>query len=540
MSDSLPLPPVDTRFTLGDRITPVQERFLEVHGFLHFEGVLNLDEVAVIKSELAQVESQWVDEGRTRVHGIPIFYGRRADGRRFVQRFAFASLFSKRLSEIIQKPRFRALLPLVGPDARIGEQEKDGVVVNRYLNEKGSIYKRLGWHTDGLRDLFYLRMPKKMLNVGLHLDAVGDAEGGLRLLPGTHTQGFFSMCFRKLYFLWHRKDKNEVCVQTKPGDLTVHDGRLWHRVAKAKMSGEASLRHSIYVPYITGAVELKGPESKTPAYHRLGVVMRGLKRPFVALLIAVGLAGSDAAAEPLGAGDLEGTFALRVEISHIVELPLLPDRINDGVNWILVEREHQGEGVYRQSSRVCRSRNGAVMGSSVQVRDAALRKMPLTRETVKLVPETGRYTSRGHVQLWGIRPVAAAYTADFPQSLEESKSPPFGDLIYDMDEDGVLGVAMHATGMSSGTLSGIQRKQFQLSGTAISADRILGLAVMEKESMVLSSTSRIISEGRYKKAVSSEDREASYFEEIRIPEGSTCQTVRGLDESGAFLEESPF
>ena len=222
---------MDTRFTLGDRITPVQEHFLEVHGFLHFEGVLNLDEVAVIKSELAQVESQWVDEGRTRVLGIPIFYGRRADGRRFVQRFAFASLFSKRLSEIVQKPRFRALLPLVGPDARIGEQEKDGVVVNRYLNEKGSIYKRLGWHTDGLRDLFYLRMPKKMLNVGLHLDAVGDAEGGLRLLPGTHTQGFFSMCFRKLYFLWHRKDKNEVCVQTKPGDLTVHDGRLWHRVA---------------------------------------------------------------------------------------------------------------------------------------------------------------------------------------------------------------------------------------------------------------------------------------------------------------------
>ena len=64
--------------------------------------------------------------------------------------------------------------------------------------------------------------------------------------------------------------------------------------------------------------------------------------------------------------------------------------------------------------------------------------------------------------------------------------------------------------------------------------------MMEKESMVLSSTSRIISEGRYKKAVSSEDREASYFEEIRIPEGSTCQTVRGLDDSGAFLEESPF
>ena len=87
------------------------------------------------------------------------------------------------------------------------------------------------------------------------------------------------------------------------------------------MSGEASLRHSIYVPYITGPVELKGPESKTPAYHRLGAVMRGLKRPFVALMIAVGLAGSDAAAEPLGAA---WTFsyspgAMAVEIQYSLE-----------------------------------------------------------------------------------------------------------------------------------------------------------------------------------------------------------------------------
>ena len=94
--------------------------------------------------------------------------------------------------------------------------------------------------------------------------------------------------------------------------------------------------------------------------------------------------------------------------------------------------------------------------------------------------------------------------------------------------------------MSSGSLSGIQRKQFQLTGTALSADRILGLAVMEKETLVLSSTSRVISTGRYKRAVSSDDRSDSFFEEIRIPEGSTCDTVRRMADDGSFLQETPF
>ena len=329
--------PIDTRFQLGEQITPEQEAFLEEHGFLHFEGVLSVDEVETIKHELSEVERQWVEEGRTHVYGIPIFWGRRQDGRPFVQRFAFTSLFSQGISKVVKDVRFKALLPLVGEDARIGEAEKDGVVVNRYINEKGSIYKRLGWHTDGLRDLFYLRMPKKMLNVGLHLDAVGRDKGGLRLIPGSHHQGFFSMCFRKLYFLWHRQDAKEICVVTQPGDLTVHDGRLWHRVARAKMKGEASLRHSIFVPYLTGPVEPKGPDSKTPGYHRLGRVLRWLKRPFVGLLIAAGVTGA-AHAAPIAEDALAGTFALRVEISHVVQLPLVPDRANEGVNVLLVQR----------------------------------------------------------------------------------------------------------------------------------------------------------------------------------------------------------
>ena len=235
---SEPLPPIETRFALGP-ITDVHHRFLDHYGFLHFDGALDGDEVVQVKGELARIAAQWIETGRKKVNGIPIFYGQRSDGRPFVQRFAFASMFSKTLSHLVKDKRFTPLLALMEPGARIGESEKDGVVVNRYINEKGSIYKRLGWHTDGLRDLFYFRMPDKMLNVGLHLDDVNAADGGLRLIPGSHRQGLFSMCFRKLYFLWHRRDPQEICVETRAGDLTVQDGRLWHRVASSQKTGVA-------------------------------------------------------------------------------------------------------------------------------------------------------------------------------------------------------------------------------------------------------------------------------------------------------------
>jgi phytanoyl-CoA hydroxylase len=177
----------------------------------------------------------------------------------------------------VRDDRFSPIRDLVGTGARIGDREKDGVVVNRYINVPGSVHPRLGWHTDGLRDLFYLRMPKPMLNIGLHLDRCTSDNGGLRLIPGSHTQGFFSMCFRKLYFLSHAPDPHELAVETEPGDLTVHDGRLWHRVARSTRTGAASLRRSMYVPYLTDPYEPKGEDSRTPLYHYLGAALRKLR-----------------------------------------------------------------------------------------------------------------------------------------------------------------------------------------------------------------------------------------------------------------------
>jgi ectoine hydroxylase-related dioxygenase (phytanoyl-CoA dioxygenase family) len=120
-------------------------------------------------------------------------------------------------------------------------------------------------------------MPQQILNVGLHLDRIMRGDGGLRLIPGSHTQGFWDMCFRKPYFVSHGDDPAEIAVETEPGDLTVHDGRLWHRVARSSSVGARSQRRTMFVPYLTGPYEPKHEGSKTPLYHHLGQLIRAIR-----------------------------------------------------------------------------------------------------------------------------------------------------------------------------------------------------------------------------------------------------------------------
>ena len=112
-------------------------------------------------------------------------------------------------------------------------------------------------------------MPGPMLNVGLHFDRIRPEDGGLRLLPGTHTQSAWSTLFRKIHFVTDAPDADEIPVETWPGDLTVHDGRMWHRVEGSPHTGARSIRHSMYVPYVVDAYQPKDASSTTKAYMRV-------------------------------------------------------------------------------------------------------------------------------------------------------------------------------------------------------------------------------------------------------------------------------
>ncbi len=270
--------PITTKFELRSEISEAQQLFLETYGFLHFENVLSKTEVDTILSEVDRVEQELLDSKRDRINGVPVYRGLREDGREALFRIPFTTMLSEEIKNIVVHERFQVLLPLVAEDARIGHDEKDGVVINRYANEKGAGRPRLGWHTDALRCLFYGRMPQPMLNFGFHLTDCPKEQGGLRLIPGTHKQAFKDFFFYKPYFISHSTDPDEIAVETKAGDLTVHDGRLWHRVERSTFKGESSVRRSMFLPLQSGPREPKNEHSTTPQYHYLSLLQFGVRR----------------------------------------------------------------------------------------------------------------------------------------------------------------------------------------------------------------------------------------------------------------------
>lgn len=261
--------PTYPRFTLGESLTPEQLDFFRQYGFLHFRAFIEPATVQSLLRASEDVQRQWLADEVKKVNGVPIKYGRDVDGSPIVQRFAFASHHSPVLHQFLQDPRFRALFPLLeAPGGRVGENEKDGLVINHYVNVPGSEFSQMGWHTDSLRDVFYGKKIGPMLNVGVHLDGTPATNGGLRLIPGTHRQGLRDILFRKKYYKDVGPDDHEIAVETEPGDLTVHDGRMWHRVAQSPLVGEVSRRRVMYVPIIAGKYEPKHDNSPTPFYLR--------------------------------------------------------------------------------------------------------------------------------------------------------------------------------------------------------------------------------------------------------------------------------
>ena len=256
------------KFVLGDKLTEEQKQFFHKHGYIHFEGFLEADKIAELLKAIEDVEQTWLSQGLTKVNGTPIKYGKDVDGKTIVQRFAFTSLYSSFIHDLLKDKRIQALRQFIGGDARIAEDEKDGVVVNHFVNTGQSNYSKLGWHTDGLRDLFSGYKLEPMLNIGIYLDDSPREKGGLRILPGTHNQNLYNLLFKKKYFVDNNPDKNEIALEAKAGDLTVHHGKVWHRVALSPLQGEPSRRRVMYFPIVKGKYRPKSEKTKTPIYHK--------------------------------------------------------------------------------------------------------------------------------------------------------------------------------------------------------------------------------------------------------------------------------
>ncbi len=256
-------------FQLGEKLTEEQKSFFDQFGFIHFKKFINTEAVAQLIKASEELQNNWINRNIEKINGIPIKYGKNLDGSSIVQRFAFVNKHHGVFEALADDSRFQTLLDFIGDGARLGTDEKDGMVFNHYVNSTESKFRKMGWHVDGLRDLFLDGKLNPSLNVGIHLTSVSSSVGGgLRIIPGTHKQSLYHLFFRKRHFFDHAPDPQEIAIDAEPGDLTVHDGRLWHRVAQPTVVGEASRRRVIYIPIIAGKYAPKNEQSPTPFYQR--------------------------------------------------------------------------------------------------------------------------------------------------------------------------------------------------------------------------------------------------------------------------------
>ena len=257
-------------FELGTELTQEQKALFEKEGVIIFRNFIPMDTVELYREEIKRIDNLWISQGVTKVNGIPLKFGEDEHGHKTIQRMCFLNKYSEHFAALLRDPRLQILTELLSPyEGRISEDEKDGLILNNYVQFPNSAFTHMGWHTDCPRDLFLGQKIMPMLNVGIHLDTVPFENGGLRVIPGTHKQSTLKMLFGKKYFVDHNPDKREVGFDIQAGDLTVHDGRIWHRAQKSPFNGEPSRRRVMYVPIITGKYMPKSEKSPTPFYHRL-------------------------------------------------------------------------------------------------------------------------------------------------------------------------------------------------------------------------------------------------------------------------------
>src|SRR5215204_673575 len=257
-------------FHLNGCVTEEQQQFFHKHGLIQFKNFVSKETAQIFIEEIRNIQDYFLTKNIKTVNGIPLKFGTDVDGSPLIQRIAFASQYSETLSRFVQSDKIKALISLLEPyEGRISENEKDGLVINHFINIENGIFSQMGWHTDSPRDIFLGSRILPMLNVGLHLDNCPMSNGGLRVLPGTHNKGLFTLFFKKRYYTDKKADPDERGLDIEAGDLTVHDGRIWHRVQQSPYIGEASRRRVMYIPVVTGKYRPKNSDSAMPFYHKL-------------------------------------------------------------------------------------------------------------------------------------------------------------------------------------------------------------------------------------------------------------------------------
>ena len=248
----------------------------------------------------------------------------------------------------------------------------------------------------------------------------------------------------------------------------------------------------------------------------------------------------DLTAVPIETGSLEGRFALKVRTNAMADLSFLGnlESISDSF-WIMTRTFDAETETYEQEMDFCTSINSEIAGMSTTVLDGTYDRVENTFATLIIDHETGAYETKDILLLFALKDFEDPLTAELPKNEEELETFLTKDHVWDMDDDGNVGVTLIAEGALSANLFSFSRHIRQLKGITLGPDRLVGLMTNDRYSYVIESDNPLMAAG-LKPMPPHPDPKENWFEEIRIDDDVTCDDIPTLIEDGSFSKVRPF
>ncbi len=246
-------------------------------------------------------------------------------------------------------------------------------------------------------------------------------------------------------------------------------------------------------------------------------------------------------AVPIERGAAAGTFALKTVNTTLVQVPVLGDFAGGGDNYRLVTRTYdEATDTYQQSSLLCGGVNYEVAGVTTASPESTYRAVPPSVLETVTISDDGVYAADGHLQLWGLRDLPEPFSTPLPANKDEAAQSPHTERIFDMDDDGNPGITTFVSGAVIGEVYVIQRKTVTLSGIVLGADLSIGFAVNTNEVTQLGNNNILLDRQSEGGAIAHPDKKRSWFEEVRVADGFTCDDVMAASADGTISRSRPF
>jgi hypothetical protein len=200
-------------FELSDS-DALMRAFLETAGFLHVRAAFSSEEVAALGAEVDRVRDA-LEPGTG-----DCWWSLTEGGDQVVTRINYLDRWSEAIKAACWDERVQRLGRLLGSQFRVCDDRLDGPMAFIKNSGVASGLGNLEWHQDDGLGGHPVMCP--LMQVGIQLDAANAENGQVWLLAGSHRHS-------KHPLAWGEEGDNPVVqLVTEPGDVTVHNGDIYH------------------------------------------------------------------------------------------------------------------------------------------------------------------------------------------------------------------------------------------------------------------------------------------------------------------------